>query len=125
MNAKRLSMAFVIALAVSALCTWLLGRKMGSHAAEREPDRKYVAPVKPMQAGEVLKLDNLELVNWPANNPIAGAYVKPEDLVGRTVLYPIDKDQPISDRVLSAPGSGLGLAGRIPDGMRAIALRSD
>ena len=125
MNAKRLSMAFVIALAVSALCTWLLGRKMGSHAAEREPDRRYVAPVKPLQSGEVLKLENLELVNWPANNPIAGAYVKPEDLVGRSVLYPIDKDQPISDRVLSAPGSGMGLSGRIPDGMRAIALRSD
>ena len=63
MNAKRLSMAFVIALAVSALCTWLLGRKMGSHAAEREPDRRYVAPVKPLQSGEVLKLENLELVN--------------------------------------------------------------
>jgi pilus assembly protein CpaB len=125
MNAKRLSMAFVIALAVSALCTWLLGRKMGTHAANREPDHRYVASVKPLQAGEVLKAESLELVSWPAANALAGAYIKPEDLVGRSVLYPIDKDQPITDRLLAAPGAGLGLSGKIPDGMRAIALRSD
>jgi len=125
MNAKRLSMAFVIALAVSALCTWLLGRKMGTHAANREPDHQYVASVKPLQAGEILKAENLKLVAWPAANALAGAYIKPEDLVGRAVLYPIDKDQPITDHLLAAPGAGLGLSSKIPDGMRAIALRSD
>ncbi len=125
MNAKRLSTAFMIALAVSALCTWLLSRKMGAHASERVPDRSYVAPARALQAGEVLKPEDLELVNWPATNVIPGAFGKKDDLVGRSVLYPIDKDQPITDKLLSAPGSGVGLAGRIPEGMRAIALRSD
>jgi pilus assembly protein CpaB len=46
-------------------------------------------------------------------------------VLGREVLFPLDKGQPILDRYLSAPGSGTGLAGKIPDGMRAIALRSD
>jgi pilus assembly protein CpaB len=41
------------------------------------------------------------------------------------VLFPLDKGQPILDKYLSAPGSGMGLAGKIPEGMRAIALRSD
>src|SRR6185437_14213573 len=45
--------------------------------------------------------------------------------VGRSLLYPMDKGQLITDKVLSASGSGLGLAGMIPDGMRAISLRSD
>lgn len=125
MNAKRLSTAFIIALAVSALCTLLLSRKMRTHAAEREPDHRYVAPAKPLQAGEVLKADSLELVSWPANNPISGTFVKMEDLVGRSMIYPLDKDQPITEKFLSAAGSGAGLAGRIPPGMRAIALRSD
>jgi pilus assembly protein CpaB len=124
MNAKRLSTAFVIALAVSALCTWLLGRKISTHAAT-VPENRYLAPAKPLQAGEVIKPEDLELVSWPASNPIVGAYTKPEDLVGRAVLYPADKDQPITDRVLAAAGSGLGLSAKIPDGMRAIALRSD
>jgi pilus assembly protein CpaB len=125
MNAKRLTTAFIVALVVSALCTWLLSRKIGTQAARRDPDHHYVASVKPLQAGEVLKLDSLETVSWPAGNPITGAYVKPEDLNGRTVLYPLDKDQPITDRFLSAPGAGLGITGKIPDGMRAISLRSD
>lgn len=125
MNARRLSTAFLIALTISALCTWLLSHKMGTHAAERVPDHHYVAPAKPLQAGEVLKAENLELVSWPAANPIAGTFVKIDDLIGRSALYPVDKDQPITDRFLSASGSGAGLAGRIPPGMRAIALRSD
>jgi pilus assembly protein CpaB len=37
----------------------------------------------------------------------------------------MDKGQPVTDKFLSAAGAGAGLAGKIPDGMRAIALRSD
>jgi pilus assembly protein CpaB len=37
----------------------------------------------------------------------------------------MSKGQPITGQFLSAVGSGAGLAGKIPDGMRAIALRSD
>ncbi len=125
MNARRLSTAFIIALAVSGLCTWLLSRKMSTHAEQRTPERRYVAPARPLQAGEILKTENLELVSWPANNPIAETFVKIDDLVGRSVLYPMDKGQPITDKFLSAAGSGIGLAGKIPAGMRAIALRSD
>lgn len=124
MNVKRMSMAFVIALAVSALCTWLLGRKMGTHAAVVVPQQSYVAAGKALQAGEVIKAESLEMVSWPADKPVTGGFLKSEDLTGRVVLYPIDKDQPITDRFLSAPGSGLGLSGKIPDGMRAVALPS-
>ncbi len=125
MNAKRMATAFLIALFISAVCTWLLSRKMGSHSAEHVAQSQYVAPVKPLDAGEVLKPEDLEMVTWPASNPIAGAFTKVSDLVGRAALYPLDKDQPITERLLSASGSGAGLAGRIPAGMRAIALRSD
>ncbi len=125
MNARRLSTAFLIALAVSGVCTWLLSRKMGAQAAERVVYLRYAAPSKALQAGEVITRDDLELVNWPANNPIGGAFAKTDDLVGRSALFPIDKDQPVTDKYLSAAGSGLGLAGKIPQGMRAIALHSD
>jgi pilus assembly protein CpaB len=40
-------------------------------------------------------------------------------------MYPVAKGQPITEQYLTALGSGGGLAGKIPDGMRAIALRSD
>jgi pilus assembly protein CpaB len=45
--------------------------------------------------------------------------------MGREVLYPLAQGQPILAGYLSAAGSGLGLASRIPDGLRAVALRSD
>ncbi len=125
MNPKRLATAFLIALAVSALCTWLLSRKMGAHASQRVPDHSYIAPARSLQPGEVLKAEDLELISWPATNSISGAFAKKDEIVGRSVLYPIDKDQPITEKLLAASGSGVGLAGKIPSGMRAIALRSD
>lgn len=125
MNLKRLSIAFVIALAVSAICTWALSRRMGTHASAKVADLSYVAASKPLQAGEVLKLESLETVSWPADKPLPGALLKPQDAVGRLMLYPVGKDQPLTDTLMSAPGSGLGLSAKIPDGMRAIALHSD
>ncbi|ADW67535.1 Flp pilus assembly protein CpaB [Granulicella tundricola] len=125
MNGRRLTTAFLIALLISGLCTWVLSRKMGTHAAERVADQHYVAASRPLQSGEQLKPDSMELVNWPASNPIAGGFLKPEDLVGRSVLYPVEKDQPLTDKLLSTAGSGPGLAARIPAGMRAISLKSD
>jgi pilus assembly protein CpaB len=73
----------------------------------------------------LLNGDSMELVPWPGAIPIDGAFSRPSDVVGREVLFPLSKGQPILDRDLSAPGSGTGLASRIPDGMRAVALRSD
>jgi pilus assembly protein CpaB len=125
MNLKRLSIAFVVALAVSALCTWALSRKMGSHAAAKVVDLSYVAAAKPLQAGEVIKQESLEMVSWPADKPVPGAMMKPQDAIGRLMLYPMSKDQPLTDMLMSAPGSGMGLSAKIPDGMRAIALHSD
>ena len=125
MNFRKLAMAFGIALAVSALCTLSLGRSMRAAAAQHKPSRHYVVPARPLNADEVLKADSIVLADWAGDTDVPGAFTKPADLVGRTVLYPIDKGQPITDKLVSAPGAGTGLAGKIPEGMRAIALRTD
>ena len=119
--------ALLITLLVSGAGTFLLRHKLvaSPSAPIHIQEQKYAAPARPLQAGEILKASNLELVNWPAGIPLDGAFGRIESVVGRTVLFPLDKGQPILDKYLSAPGSGIGLAGKIPDGMRAIALRSD
>ena len=114
-----------IGLFVSGTCTWFLSRKISAHVAERPPEQRYVAPAKALKAGEALKADNIELVPWPAGASIADAFTRPEAAIGRVVMYPIAKGQPITEQFLTAPGSGAGLAGKIPEGMRAIALRTD
>jgi pilus assembly protein CpaB len=125
MNMKRLAMALLIGLLVSGAGTYLIGRRLTVGANHRAADQRYLAATHPLTAGAVIKAEDVAMVNWPADAPLAGAFTSPTNLVGRTLLYPLDKDQPLTDKLLSAPGAGSGLVGRIPDGMRAIALRTD
>ncbi|RXH54338.1 Flp pilus assembly protein CpaB [Granulicella sibirica] len=122
---RRLAFAMTVALVISAGCTYLLSRKIIASVARQQPDQRYVAPATPLSAGEVLKGQNLQIVNWPAAHPVAGSFSRIEDLAGRTLLYPVDKGQPITDKYVTVVGSGSGLAGKIPDGMRGVSLRSD
>ncbi len=125
MNFRKLAVAFGIALLVSGLCTVSLGRHISGATEQKKPSKQYVVPTRALNADEVLKADSLTLIAWPSDVDVPGAFTRPADLVGRTVLYPVEKGQPITDKLVSAPGAGTGLAGRIPDGMRAIALRTD
>jgi len=126
MNTKRVLIALTLALVVSLLCTWLVSRRMSTPAKPQKlPDALYAAPSRTLQAGEVLKPDDLELVAWPGSDPVDGAFTQTASAIGRETLFPMGKGQPILDDDLSAAGAGTGLASRIPDGMRAVALHSD
>jgi pilus assembly protein CpaB len=119
---RRLSWAFLIALLVSGSCTFLLSRKLKLHGTA-VVTQEYVAAAAALNAGEVLEAGKLKLVQWPVSVPLAGAFLKPQDLVGRSLLYPLAAGAPILDRDLAIPGTGLTT--KIPEGMRALALRSD
>jgi pilus assembly protein CpaB len=123
MKAKRLLLALLIALSVSALFTVWLSRRVGKDARVDAPKKQlYVAAAKPLDAGTVLNAASLQLIEWPASLPINGGFSKVSDLVGRTVLYPLPQGEPILQRQL---GAGTGLTASIPEGMRAISVRSD
>jgi pilus assembly protein CpaB len=125
-NPKRILIALTLALFASGLCTWLASRKLAAQSATQVvPSARYAAPSRALEAGELLNPDNTELLAWPGAVPIDGAFTRIADVNGRSVLYPLAKGQPILDRDLSAAGSGIGLATRIPNGMRAVAVRSD
>jgi pilus assembly protein CpaB len=126
LNSRRLTSAFIIALVVSGIFTYWLSQKVSkTKPAPPPPKSQYVAAISNLEAGQIIRAENLHLVDWPANMPVAGAFTTPEPLVGRVVLYPLAPGEPILDRQLAAPGAGSGLTVKIPDGMRAISLRSD
>ncbi len=125
MIARRLIIALVLSLAGSAIFTIWLSKKFSRPAAQSGGELHYVAAAQNLQAGDVLTPSSLKLVAWPSSVPLEGSYPKPEDLNGRIVLYPLAAGEPIIERQLAAPGSSAGLAMKIPDGMRAISLRSD
>jgi pilus assembly protein CpaB len=124
MNSRRLVPALVAAMLISGACTLLLGRKMSSKLAAA-PQHQYVAAAQPIAVGEIIKPQSLKLVDWPANVPLQGGFEKIDAVAGRAAIYPVEGGQPIIDKDLAAPGAGLGITTQIPDGMRAIALKSD
>lgn len=123
MMKRRLTLAFLIALLVSGGCTFLLSRKLRLHSAATVATEQYVAAAVPLEAGEVLQADKLKMISWPVSVPLQGASAKPQDLIGRSLLYPLAVGAPILDRDLAIPGTGLTT--KIPDGMRALALSSN
>ena len=124
MDLRRLMSALLLALLISGAATFFVTRKMQSRTAQPVTQR-YVAASRAIQAGEVLKVDNLALVDWPVSLPLHGAYTKVEDLTGRSVIYPLASGQPLVDTYVAAAGSGIGLTVKIPEGMRAASVRSD
>jgi pilus assembly protein CpaB len=123
---RRVLIALTLALLVSGVCTWLVSRRLTAPSPSGNPSHvQYAAASRALQAGEVLNNANTELIAWPGSIPIDGAFPRTADVTGRQVLFPLAQGQPILDRDLASAGSSIGLASRIPDGMRAVALRSD
>ena len=125
MNPRRLVFALVIALGVSGLFTWWLSKKFNKPAAAAPARQQYVAAAVDLEAGAMLHPASLHLIDWPESAPLQGAFTKLDDVAGRIVLFPLAAGQPILERQLSAPGSSSGLTVKIPEGMRAISLKSD
>jgi len=125
MNGKRIGIALLVALLISGLCTFVLARRVMRRASARPQTRPYVTVNKAVLPGEVLKAENLTLMDWPVSMALQGGYDHSDEVSGRAAVYPITPGQPILSAYLAAPGSGIGLTAKIPDGMRATALKSN
>ena len=125
MNSRRLLIALLTALLLSGAATFMVIRKLMGRGAPSLHFQSYVAASRSMQPGEVLKPEDLTIIEWPASHPLLGAYSKTTDLVGRAVIYPVANAQPVLQEYLAAPGSVIGLTAKIPEGMRATSVKSD
>jgi pilus assembly protein CpaB len=125
MNSRRVLLALLIALLLSGAATFFISHRLTAHAGAHPNLQRYVASSRPLQAGEVLKAEDLILTDWPASAPLPSAFTKVGDLAGRAVIYPVAASEPILDGYLAAPGSGIGLTTKIPEGMRATSVKSD
>jgi pilus assembly protein CpaB len=81
-----------------------------------------VVSTAPLDAGTPLAENQLTLMEWPSNIPLDGSFKKPEEVVGRILLYPIPGKEPIREQLLAGPGSAVGITAKIPEGMRAVAV---
>ncbi len=113
-----------MALFGSALFTFWISKKL-ARAVGTNHRQQYVAATQDVAPGDSLQKQTLTLIDWPSDKPLEGAFTKADDLVGRTLLYPVSAGEPIRARYLVTAGSGAGLSTRIPEGMRAMSLRTD
>ncbi|MHB1023741.1 MAG: Flp pilus assembly protein CpaB [Acidobacteriaceae bacterium] len=125
MDIRRLSFALAVALLLSAGATYFLYLKMRNQHTGRSATIPVVAASQPLKAGTALTSENVAIINWPANLPITGAMSKPDEIIGRSLIYPVNPNQPILQNDLAQAGSGIGLSVKIPDGMRAMSVRSN
>src|SRR4051812_4549821 len=72
-----------------------------------------------------LKVEDLKVIEWPADHVPPGAITDPKELVGRVLISRVLAQQPLLPGMLAAKNAGSGLAALIPANMRAIAVRVD
>lgn len=104
--------------------TFLLYRRLSASRSQRHMT-KIVAAAADLPMGATLATKDVVLVDWPSDVPLAGTFSKADGVFGRPLIQSVGAKQPIFERDLGVQGSGIGLAAKIPPGMRATAVRSN
>jgi pilus assembly protein CpaB len=125
MGAGRVVIALVVALLLSGGATYFVYTRMLQQNQSQIQFTKIVITAKSVPAGVPLKAEDLQLADWPTNLPLNGSFSKIEDVKDRPAIYPLAEREPVLERDLAVPGSGIGLTVKIPPGMRATSIRSN
>jgi pilus assembly protein CpaB len=125
MGTRRLGFALMAALVISLGITSLFYvRVTRAQASTRPKTKRIIAAAAALQPGTPITAENLTEINWPENVPLDGLIEKKEDVTGHVLMYAVAANQPVLRRDLAASTS-LGLAAKIPDGMRATAVKTN
>lgn len=89
------------------------------------PMAEVVMAAKDLEVGAEIQPGDLRVTPWPVGNLPEGAHQDIELVIGRVPVSRILAQEPVLDRRLAAPGAGVGLATKVPDGMRAMSIRVD
>lgn len=123
MDARRLLFALGAALAISVLVTSIFYLRISrQQSAARSRVKQVVAAAVELQPGVAITADKLTMVNWPESVSSSGLVENKEEVVGHILIYPVGINEPLLKHDLAA-GTSFGLAAKIPDGMRATAVK--
>jgi pilus assembly protein CpaB len=87
------------------------------------PTQPVVVAAADLQLGAELKKEDLQVVQFPAGKTPEGTFAKVDEIVGRGLIVPIVKNEPILKAKLASKEAGSGLPPVIPEGMRAVSVR--
>jgi pilus assembly protein CpaB len=125
MGTRRLGLALAAALVISLGVTSIFYVRITRAQASGRPQiRRVVAAKVALQPGTPIVAENLTEIDWPRNVALDGLIEKKEDVAGHVLGYAVAVNEPVLRRDLAASAS-LGLAAKIPDGMRASAVKTN
>ena len=87
------------------------------------PTQPVVVAAADLQLGTALKKDDLKIVQFPQGAAPEGSFSQTGDLLGRGLIVPMVKNEPILSAKLASKEAGAGLPPVIPEGMRAVSVR--
>jgi pilus assembly protein CpaB len=97
---------------------------------QNQPVKTVTTPTQPvvvagldLSLGSELKQEDLQVVSFPAGKAPDGTFAKPQDVLGRGLIVPVVKNEPILEAKLAPKEAGAGLPPVIPEGMRAVSVR--
>ena len=124
MGPRRIGFALFAALVISIGITSVFYLRVTRQQGGGPKTRPVIAAAVALQPGTPITTENLIEISWPVNVPLEGLMDKKEDVAGKVLIYAVAKGEPVLRRDLASGGS-YGLAAKIPDGMRATAVKTN
>lgn len=127
MNTRRVASAFLLAVFVSATLTLWLGKRLSAQRSSGVAlaTRPILVAAEEISAGVPITATQLHTIQWPASEKLPSAFTQPREVIGRVPLFPLAAGEPVLVHDLAASGAGAGLTSEVPDGFRAMTVRSD
>jgi pilus assembly protein CpaB len=123
MNTNRLLIGLVIALVVAFLLSSFVYKQFQKASIVKPTSsQSLVVAAVPLPLGTRLDASNTRLIQWPANQQVAGMFTRMEDVANRAIITPLAENEPVLEAKLSPKESGAGMPSTIPEGMRALSV---
>jgi pilus assembly protein CpaB len=126
MARMRVLLVFVLAITAGgalAFGTYNYTQNASATRTVTLPTQAVVVAASDLDVGAELTKEDVRIIQWPENAMPAGAFHKPEDVIGRGIILPVIQNEPILPLKLASKDAGGGLPPAIPPGLRAVSVR--
>jgi pilus assembly protein CpaB len=123
MNTNRLLIGLVIALVIAFLLSSFVYKQFQkASVVVPTSSQPLVVAAVPLPLGTRLDAANTRIIQWPANQKVAGMFGRVEDVTNRAIVTSLAENEPVLESKLAPKESGAGLSATIPEGMRAVSV---
>ena len=131
-------LVLIVGIGIAGFAVSVAKERFDQYQATLAQQRDAIVPTtdvfvvtRQVRYGDYLTQGDVQAIRWPTEHVPMGAYTRLEDLfppdaaAPRTVLRVMERNEPVLSVKVSQPGEDAGVASRLGEGMRAIALQVD